>query len=565
MKRAKRRRNKARCGATNSTPYRPQLAHRNIWWLFIALFALAFVVRSPSLSLRPMHGDEAVHAHKLGLLISAWDYEYNPYDFHGPSLYYFSIPTLLIRGVRSFATIPDAAALRLTTVLFGAGLILLLPLLSDAIPLRALILSALFIIFSPSFVFFSRYYIQEMLLVFFSFAFCFLCWRALAGRNRKWSLLAGFAAGMMYATKETAIITWGVMVLAYFAMQWSLQSKYITSRTHVLFFDPVNLIYGVGMAMLVSLLCLSSFLANPMGALDAIISFIIYIPRGLSGSGNESVYHHWPFYYYLRILLCSPSGSFVWTEGAIYILSIIAFIITWKRKYMEVPDMLVAYLSLLAVFLCVVYSTIPYKTPWCLLSFHLAFILLAGIGASQIYERLRRRAYRILWVFAMFLIYLHLAWQSYSLNYGRHMYSVYNPYLYAHPSGDFILLERILEQVARSSKDGYNTHIKVFAQHHDIWPLPWYIRQFSNYQFYDGVDDPQQASKNYDAPVIILKKEFVECDEGLISSKDILETRLLDTYKIRNMDIFAGSGAGDMYLYISSSVWNAVFTSEAED
>ena len=86
--------------------------------LLIAAGALAF--RLQRLELRPFHGDEAVQAVKTGALYDGGQYRYDPHEFHGPSLYYLTLPVLKLSGARSFADAGDGA-FRLVPVLFGVG------------------------------------------------------------------------------------------------------------------------------------------------------------------------------------------------------------------------------------------------------------------------------------------------------------------------------------------------------------------------------------------------------------------------------------------------------------
>src|SRR5581483_2768998 len=90
--------------------------------------------------------------------------------------------------------------------LFGVGLILLLPLIADGLGRNATICAALLIAISPAIVFYSRYYIHEMLLVFFNLLALGAGWRYVRSRKPGWILLAGAAIGLMQATKETFIL-----------------------------------------------------------------------------------------------------------------------------------------------------------------------------------------------------------------------------------------------------------------------------------------------------------------------------------------------------------------------
>ena len=69
--------------------------------LFGAALAFGFWFRVYGLDQRPMHADEAVHAVKLGELVDEGFYAYNPDEFHGPTLNYF---TLVIAGLRGQTT-----------------------------------------------------------------------------------------------------------------------------------------------------------------------------------------------------------------------------------------------------------------------------------------------------------------------------------------------------------------------------------------------------------------------------------------------------------------------------
>ena len=126
---------------------------------------------------RPMHTDEAVHAVKFGLLYDTGRYVYNPKEFHGPTLYYFSLPFVWLSGAHSYAEIRNEVPLRLTPVLFGAGLIALVLFVSDGIGRVAAVCAAVLTAVSPAMAFFSRHYVQEMLLVFFTFCLIAAGWR----------------------------------------------------------------------------------------------------------------------------------------------------------------------------------------------------------------------------------------------------------------------------------------------------------------------------------------------------------------------------------------------------
>src|SRR5438132_1054222 len=113
------------------------------------LIALAF--RCPQLNARPMHNDEAVNAIKFGGLWQQGSYQYDPDEHHGPTLPYATWVWLKITGAPDIAHISEAR-LRLLTILFGVGLILLLPLLADGLGRQATLCAALLTAISPAMV-----------------------------------------------------------------------------------------------------------------------------------------------------------------------------------------------------------------------------------------------------------------------------------------------------------------------------------------------------------------------------------------------------------------------------
>src|SRR5690606_37415432 len=70
---------------------------------------------------------------------------------------------------------------------------------------------------STAMVYYSRYYIHEMLLVLVTFVTFAACWRYACHPRAAWALVAGAGVGLMYATKETF-----VFALAAGAAAWAV-------------------------------------------------------------------------------------------------------------------------------------------------------------------------------------------------------------------------------------------------------------------------------------------------------------------------------------------------------
>ena len=75
---------------------------------------------------------------------------------------------------------------------------------------------------SPAMVFYSRMYIQESMFACFALAFAIALGRAMTDDGRRWPVLAGVAAGLAIATKETSVIVLPASLAACALAWWSL-------------------------------------------------------------------------------------------------------------------------------------------------------------------------------------------------------------------------------------------------------------------------------------------------------------------------------------------------------
>ena len=181
--------------------------------LILAATIVAIALRLPRLEQRPMHGDEAVHADKFGELLERGVYVYNPEEYHGPTLNYLTLIPAWLCSQKTYAQVTEFT-LRVVPVFFGVLLVLLVSLVVDGLGGWASVCAAILTAISPAMVFYSRYYIQEMLLVCFTLGAIAFGYRFAQRRRLVWAVLAGICLGLMHATKETCVIALGCMLLA---------------------------------------------------------------------------------------------------------------------------------------------------------------------------------------------------------------------------------------------------------------------------------------------------------------------------------------------------------------
>jgi len=460
--------------------------------LILAVTIVACALRLPRLAQRPMHGDEAIHAVKFGELLERGIYTYDPHDYHGPTLNYLTLIPAWSTSAKNLTEVTEFT-LRIVPVFTGIALVLLVLLICDGIRPGAAIYAALLTAVSPAMVFYSRYYIQEMLLVCFTFGLIATGYRYLSSKNILWALFAGIFAGLMHATKETCIIAFGSMLLA-LVVTLLIQNQKGSSSHAIKSIKPLHLVTALGAAVIVSILFYSSFLTNPRGILDSVQTYTTYFNR----AGNNTL-HIQPWYYYLKMLVYYryDSGP-IWTEALIVILAVIGFIAAMTKKGPSLADVnLLRFIAFYTLIMTIAYSVITYKTPWCMLGFLHGMILLAGVGAVVLIRLASEKLPRFIIILLLFGATVHLAWQAYLNNYKYYADSS-NPYVYAHPTTDvFTIVDRI-EYYAGANPDGHNVHIDVICPGHDYWPLPWYLRTFTRVSYTDKVSDDELP-----APLII--------------------------------------------------------------
>ncbi len=469
--------------------------------LILAVTIIAVALRLPRLRQRPMHGDEAIHAVKFGELLEKNSYRYNPDEYHGPTLNYFTLIPAWLSGVHKFKDLSEFN-LRIVPVFFGLLLVLMPLLLVDGLGRSATIIAVVMTAISPAFVFYSRYYIHEMLLVCFTFAIIIFGWRYTQSKNIAWALLTGIFLGLMHATKETCIIAFASMLLALLLtlllgprFAGTLQRRQAGISDTIGTIKPSHVIVTIVAAVMVSTLFYSSFFTNPSGILDSVRTYAVYFTR----AGRNSLHIH-PWYYYLDILTWMEGfEKLTWNEDLIIVMAAFGLIVVMVKRYRAPFNLsLLRFLAFYTLIMTVVYSAIPYKTPWCLLGFLHGMILLAAVGVAALikislywWEKL---AIGFLLVFFGLLL---PAAQAYLLSY-KYYAAPSNPYVYAHPTTDVFDITQRIEEITRASPDGHNIYIQVICPAGDYWPLPWYLRSFNNVGWWNNVDESIPA-----APLII--------------------------------------------------------------
>jgi uncharacterized protein (TIGR03663 family) len=375
-------------------------------------------------------------------------------------------------------------------------------------------LATIFAAVSPAMVFYSRYYIHEMLLVFFTLLTLTASWRYWRSRRTGWAVLAGAGLGLMFATKETFVLSLGAMLAAAAATfawnRWWTQQSLSSDATNPVPCNGLtfrgclaktlprqNAIAVIVAGFLIWLLLFSSFFSNWNGLVD---SFGTYLPW-LHRAGGSSVHNHPWYFYFAKLIWNHPAKGPIWSEALILVLAIVGAAAAFcSNRTIVASPCLGRFLAFYTSILAVIYSVISYKTTWCLLNFWLGMIMLAGLGGAALLQMRRSIIARIV-IGAGLLIGLYglvvqskLAAQDFAAERT-------NPYNYAQTSPNCLKLVERVEAIARVAPTGNDTVIKIIAPD-SYGPLPWYLRRFKNTGWWEQLpEDPY-------APMMIVSSKL---------------------------------------------------------
>ncbi|MCC6234376.1 MAG: TIGR03663 family protein [Verrucomicrobiales bacterium] len=478
--------------------------------LLLLVITAALFLRCGDLAGRPLHNDEAINAFKVRKLWATGEFRYDPHEYHGPVLYYLTLPVAAVAKGVGGAVELDERTMRSVPLVVGIALILLLALAADGLGWGVVAVGGLFTAVSPVMVYYSRYYIHELPLVFFTAWTLLSAWRYSRRPGPGWAAAVGAGVALMYATKETFVFALASAVGAWGVAQWiSLRELALTagrsanlpSRGGGAAAWTAGLVHpwweavrrhgwSAGLAgAVVFVLLFTSFFTNAAGPLDALRTYWIW---GERAGGASPHIHPWAFYFQRLAWFRWRSGP-LWTEAAVLGWALIGVWGVAGRGWLGgKARFLGLFVAVYSVLLAAVYALIPYKTPWCALGFYHGLLVLAGYGVGFLWHRFRATLARALLGCAVLVSAGHLAVQSTRAT-GEYAADFRNPWVYGHTSADIWNLLEQLEAVAAVHPEGRRMAVQIMAPESGYWPLPWYLRTWERVGWWDKVPEEPLA------------------------------------------------------------------------
>ena len=472
-------------------------------WRFAAaaILLLAVLCRVLYLTVKPLHHDEGVNGLFLTNLFRTGFYKYDPANYHGPTLYYFGLITAGLNSLFYGKAGLSTFAIRLVPAIFGIATIWLLLSTRRYLGTLGSLAAALLLTLSPAHLYFSRYFIHEVLFIFFTLALVIAALRYGETGKPRDLVLGAAAAALLFATKETSVITFAVLLLAWLCGRIYLRlrrSKTLSSinapPTTSAWLRHVPGVRWAAIAVLVfigiNVLLYSSFFSNfPQGVYDSLRTYRYWLTTGTTKYQSDwSTYFQW-----------------LWQEELpIFFLGVLGIVVALYRARHRFE----VFAAFWAIGITIAYSLIPYKTPWLILNLLLPLAIMAGYGAEQGFRFAEAGRSTVMKFSVSATIAIAATWSAYQaidLSFFRYDDNRI-PYVYAHTTREFLLLVRQLESIGR---DNHNQNPGIVVMSTEYWPLPWYLRDNPNVGYWGKYVDTSE-------PVILaLESQAPEIEQKL--------------------------------------------------
>ncbi|WP_322796596.1 flippase activity-associated protein Agl23, partial [Tepidiforma sp.] len=171
---------------------------------YAAVFALAVLLRTWDLGSRALHHDESIHAQwSWGLLQG--NYRHSPI-FHGPFYYHVQAAVFFLFGANDYTS-------RLSAAIAGSLLVFIPMLLRRRLGAIGTFAAVALIAFSPTLVYFSRFFREDIYMAAFTLLMVAAMWRYIDEGRVRWLYVfaAGFTGNVL--TKEGSFLVFAVMLV----------------------------------------------------------------------------------------------------------------------------------------------------------------------------------------------------------------------------------------------------------------------------------------------------------------------------------------------------------------
>lgn len=418
----------------------------NYCFLF-ALVAFAIYTRYWGLMLKPIHFDESINGWFLDQISKTGYFKYDPSNYHGPLFFYIEY------AFQKFFSV-SLWSLRFVTTTFSFLLVVLFAFQKDR---KANVLAFLLAV-STSSIFYGRSGIHESLFVFLSL----VGWWILIENDKENFGLGVSCLILATAVKETWVLQAFAAIFAFlFSGLWknllvNFRNALQTSQT------SKNLMWILA-GLMMWIICFSAGFRHPKGLFDFFVAFMPWAKTGVQGSGHDKVWSYWLELIFKNDLIVFL--SMIWTAQIFFLRKMVSQKTIWMAIFAWVHF--------------VMYSVIPYKTPWCVISIAWPFLWLASdlltqeISGSKSKNSRARFVYqsRAWWFFLVAAIVPASKIYDATL---REPIDLKNPYVYVNGTESMRQFHLALQESNLIHDKDQIAQISL----NEYWPYPWILREW---------------------------------------------------------------------------------------
>lgn len=338
-------------------------------WMPWFIVGLAAFLRFFLLGMKPPHFDEGINGWFVDQVIKTGFYKYDPTNYHGPLHFYTLLLSQTLFGRNLWA-------LRLPVVLVSIGCVWMTLKFEPFLGRTVSRLAALAMAVSPGFVFYGRYSIHEVWILFFTMLFFFGLFGLWKFGTAKSLWCAGMGVAGMILSKETYVLHVGCAIIAvpvcalsnYFG---EMEDRRPAKQTWN--YVDLAIVVATGIALIVFFYSGTFFHWNGIKGLYQ--AYLPWFKTGSEGHGHEKSWYYWV------ALICH------------YELPVLAGLLICLFA-LQFKTVTLRYLAIYGVGTLMAYSIVKYKTPWCVISFIWPFAFTFGAMPTIAPMRLKGVIYR---------------------------------------------------------------------------------------------------------------------------------------------------------------------------
>lgn len=490
----------------------------------ITFLLFAALLRFLLLNNKPIHFDESINMWFVQRIIEDGFFKYDPTNYHGPLMFY------MIHFVQFFTGF-DFISTRWVATIFSFLTVVLLW-FGPVQHRRAFRWASLLLLISPAMGFYGRSGIHESSFVFFQ-VLGFISFHYLLEKDFKkfWWSFIGSLLGMM-ALKETFVVLILALIPA-FAMVMVTERKtlkYSAWWAQMKASFKTREVYMPVFAMfLVFLGVYSGFGGNPKGLADFFVALMPWLKTGVGGNGHEKEFLHWT-----KLMGVN--------EMAVLAGFVAAIPFALKNKWIR-------FYLVSTFFLWLIYSLIPYKTPWCIISIMWPFAVVSGFAIDEITTR---------WPgwprYATFAVLAGMcAWEAkihYQIVY-RDPIDMTHPYVYVNSTYQMKEFIAQTQNLVKEQQLLREQMVQVGTE--ESWPIPVVFNKFYNLSYFKT---HQKVEEN--AAIYLVDPK----DQKVIEDK-LKETGKAAEYRMFTLDV--RQSRGPILVYLKLDLFQGRFSWELKE